>query len=531
MILYLLEGLALIVFGIRFLRKGLDRLFGSRLSSWLAMRTQNRWQAFAAGIAAGTVGPSSTALSVLSLQMLQTGRLSPEKMLAVLLGGSVGMTVTAQLLASGVTNEAGYLLIVGVIAFQILRREVYRGIGQCLFALGLLFLGLHEISKGAGFMADQPQARDVMVMTLGNPVLTLLSAAILAVLLQSSTATIGLSIGLASGGVFPLAAMVPWVVGTNLGVSVTSLIVGWKSWEGRRLGAASLLARAVVALPIFLFSGALTLAISELPVSVFRQIALLQTGFNLVVGLLAVPFLGQITRCVHYLVAPQPGDEAAQQPEFLDETALVSPSLALAQATRQTQLMADQINTMFAQYWIAETTRNTDLAKRLQQEEDKIDTFNTGISAYLSRIGEGMSQEDTQWQFTLLAFANELESVGDIIDKNLCDSIIKRAAELVVFSPAESEILRQVHEAVTKRMQVAIGLLAWRGTDSAREFLAGKETFNDWCRTLEKEHFQRVKAREPATVGSSAYFLDILNSFRRINSHISSIGYAFEGAA
>jgi len=528
MLLYLLEGLALIVFGIRFLRKGLDRLFGSRLSSWLATRTHNRWQAFGAGIAAGTVAPSSTALSVLSLQMLNTGRLSPEKMLAVLLGGSVGMTVTAQLLASGVTNESGYLLIIGVIGFQILRRDVYRGIGQCIFALGLLFLGLHEISRGAGIMAVDPQAQAILSLILSNPVMTLIAAAVLSVLLQSSTATIGLAIGLSSGGVFPVVAMVPWIVGTNLGLSVTSLLVGWKSWEGRRLGTASLVARAAIALPAFLFAYSITAAIAQLPFSPFRQIAILQTGFNLVVGIVAIPLLDPLTRLVRYLVAPQPGDDSVQKPEFLDEKALDSPSLALAQATRQTQLMADQINTMFSQYWIAETTRNTDLAKRLQHEEDRIDSFNSSISDYLSRIGEGMSQEDTQWQFTLLAFSNELESVGDIIDKNLCDSVIKRAAELIVFSPADEEILRQVHEAVTKRMQVAIGFLAWRDTDSAKGFLAGKETFNDWCRLLEKEHFQRLRAREPATVSSSAYFLDVLNSFRRINSHISSIGYAFE---
>ena len=528
MFLYLFEGLALIVFGIRFLRKGLDRLFGSRLSSWLSTMTQNRWQAFGAGIAAGTVAPSSTALSVLSLQMLHTGRLSPEKMLAVLLGSGVGMTVTAQLLASGVTNDAGYLLIIGVFGFQILHREVYRGTGQCFLALGLIFLGLHEISKAAGIMADDAQARNILTMTLTNPGLTLLVAGVFAVLLQSSTATIGLAIGLSSGHVFPLEAMVPWVVGTNLGVSTTSLLVGWKSWEGRRLGAASLLARAFVAVPVFLLSSAITLTMGHFSISPFRQIAVLQTGFNLVVGLAAVPLLSPITRCVHYLVAPQPGDDSGQTAEFLDRKALDSPSLALAQATRQTQLMADQISTMLNQYWIAETTRNTDLAKKIEQEEDKVDVFNTSISDYLSRIGEGMSQEDTQWQFTLLAFSNELESVGDIIDKNLCDSVIKRAAELVAFSPTEADILREVHATITKRLQVALGFLAWRDTDSAKEFLAGKEAFTDWCRKLEREHFQRLKTREPATLGSSAYFLDVLNSFRRINSHISSIGYAFE---
>ncbi len=105
----------------------------------------------------------------------------------------------------------------------------------------------------------------------------------------------------------------------------------------------------------------------------------------------------------------------------------------------------------------------------------------------------------------------------------------QRAAELVVFTPAEVEILRQVHDAMTKRLQVAVGFLSWRDTGSAKEFLEGKEKFNEWCHKLEREHFQRLKARDAATLGSSAYFLDVLNSFRRINSHVSSIGYAFEG--
>ena len=528
MFLYLFEGLALIIFGVRFLRKGLDRLFGSRLSSWLASMTQNRWQAFAAGIAAGTVAPSSTALSVLSMQMLHSGRLDPRKVLAVLLGGAVGMTVTVQLLASGVTNASGYLLISGVIGFQFLRRETYRGVGQCLLALGLLFLGLHEIGQAAGAMATSPQARSFLTMTLSNPAVTLATAAFLAVLMQSSTATIGLAIGLIVGGVFPLSTMVPWVVGTNFGVSMTSLLVGWRSWDGRQLGAATLLARIVVAVPILLLATSLTAAMVHLPFSPSRQLAILQTGFNLLVGLIAMPLLGPLTKVVDYLVAPQPGDQGPSQDQFLDRNALDSPSLALAQATRQTLLMADRISSMLEQFWTAETTRNTDLAKRIQHEENQIDTINTGLSDYLSRIGEGMSQQDTQWQFTLLAFANELESVGDIIDKHLCDSLLKRAAELVVLSKDQTEILRQIHEAIGKRLQVASGFLSWRDTKSAKEFLASKEAFNDWCRQLEKEHFQRLKTRDTAILASSAYFLDMLNSYRRINSHVSSIGYAFE---
>jgi phosphate:Na+ symporter len=489
--------------------------------------TKNRRQAFGAGIAAGAVAPSSTALSVLSLQMLHTGRLSPEIMLAVLLGGNVGMTITAQLLASGVTNESGYLLIIGVIGFQILRRELYRGIGQCLFALGLLFLGLHEISQAANALAHDAHAQNILSTILTIPAMTLIVAAVIAVVLQSSTATVGLALGLSGGGVFPPVALIPWVIGTNIGVSITSLIVGWRSWDGKQLGAASLFIRVAVAIPVLLTGAWIDSGLSHSPFSQSRQIVIAQTGFNLLVGVLAIPFLGAITKSVHYLIKPQPGDDPEKKTDFLDQKALESPSLALAQATRQTQLMADQIRSMLDQYWAAETTRNTDLAKTLQCEEDKIDTFNTRICDYLSKIGDGMSQEDTQWQFTLLGFANELESVGDVIEKNLCDSIIKRASELVVFTPAEVEILRQVHDAVTKRLQLAVGFLSWRDTDAAKKFLDGKERFAEWCHKLEREHFQRLKTRDPATLGSSAYFLDVLNSFRRINSHISSIGYAF----
>lgn len=490
--------------------------------------TGHPWKAFGAGIAAGTVAPSSTALSVLSVQMIQTGRLDAQNMLAVLLGSGIGMTISAQLLATGSTNNTGLLLILGVFGFQMLSRELYRGIGQCMLALGLLFLGLEEISAGATALANDPAAKGVLEFALGNPASALAIAAVSAVIFQSSTATIGLAIGLSAGALFPLAAMVPWIVGTNIGVSITSLLVGWRSIEGRRLGSASLLTRGTIALVALFFADSIIKNLLALPFSSLRQIALLHTGFNLVAGIMGVALLVPITRLTQYLVSPQPGSDPNQKPDFLDQKALVSPSLALAQATRQTQLMADQIHTMLEQYWVAEGTRNTDLAKKIQKEDDDIDKYNIDISNYLSRIDEGMRQEDTQWQFTLLAFSNELESVGDIIDKNLCDSVIKRATELIVFTPLEMEVLTQVHQSLAERLRVAIGFLAWRDVDAAREFLNKKESFNDWCRQLEKEHFQRLKSREAATISSSPYFLDILNSFRRINSHITSIGYAFE---
>lgn len=121
------SGVALIIFGIRFLRKGLDRLFGGRLVIWLSRMTEQRWKAFFSGIVVGTLVPSSTALSLITLQMLNASRMAAAPMLAVLLGTNVGITVTVQLLAFHIQDYAGVFILVGVIGFQFLRREVLRG--------------------------------------------------------------------------------------------------------------------------------------------------------------------------------------------------------------------------------------------------------------------------------------------------------------------------------------------------------------------------------------------------------------------
>src|ERR1700691_2214165 len=124
----LAAGLALILFGVRFLRKGLDRLMGGRLIIWLERATGTRLRAMSAGAIAGVLAPSSTGLSLLTAQVLGNGKTSTEKLLAVLIGANVGMTVLANVAALQVGNYAGVLLLLGVIGFQFATAEQVRGV-------------------------------------------------------------------------------------------------------------------------------------------------------------------------------------------------------------------------------------------------------------------------------------------------------------------------------------------------------------------------------------------------------------------
>jgi phosphate:Na+ symporter len=524
-------GIALTIFGVRFLRKGLDRLFGGRLVAWLSSMTQQRWKAFASGTVVGTLAPSSTALSLITLQMLSAGQLTAERMLAVLLGANVGITVTVQLLAFHIQDFAGLFILLGVLGFQFLNREVLRGIGQCLLSLGFIFLAMKLIGEGASALAAHPESREWMRLFEGHPVLTFLFVAGLTVFVQSSTASIGFAIGLSASGLFSADLLVPWVLGANVGIGLTGLAAGWSTLEGKRLATANLLAKLAVALPLLLAPAVLDGLFGRLPGSVPREMAMFHTGFNLLTGLIFVPLLGPVTRLVRLMIIPAPSSGGLPTVEsYLDDQALESPSLALANATRETLLMADGTKLMLQFFWKGYSTRDLDLTLRVQQEDDRVDRYYRTIKDYLSRIREGLTGEEARWQFALLTFSNELESVGDIIDKNLCDILRKQTAEAVWLPNEDYNVLCELYERVMARFNIAQGLLANRGGSQTRGFVGGKESLNEWCRQAQRAHYERLRNAPAGSLAASAYFLDILDNFRRINSHISAVGYAFAPA-
>ncbi len=420
------------------------------------------------------------------------------------------------------------MIIAGVVAFMFLKRDLFRGVGQCVLSLGFIFLAISIIGDGAHKMTGSPEIVEVFRMLQGHPWVVFLAVMALAVLLQSSTTTIGLGLGLAASGLMSSAGLLPWVLGTNVGLGVTSLLAGWGQIEGRRMGIGNLIVKLVIALPLMLASMLMLRGFNAIPGTLLRQTAMFHTGFNLLVGVLALPFLARIQRLTTFLIPETESEELAARKSLLDENVLETPSLALARATRETLRMADHVRMMLESFWNAFLCGNTELARRIQKEDDVVDRINLDLKNYLCRIVDARSAEDMHWQFTLLSFSNELESIGDLIDKHLCDLLIKQQAEGVKLMQEDQDDLTLAYRSVVTRFEVAEGLLTARSQQEAEAFLAGKESFNHWCRDLQREHYKRL---HPMSQSSSAFFLDFLNSLRRVNSHLSSIGYTFRRAA
>jgi phosphate:Na+ symporter len=522
----LAAGLALILFGVRFLRKGLDRLMGGRLIVFLEKATATRLRAMSAGVAAGIVAPSSTGLSLLTAQILGNGRTSTGKLLAVLMGANVGMTVLANVAALQAGDYAGLFLLLGVIGFQFTTPERLRGVGQCLLSLGFIFLAMHYLQEGANEFGRSHNINVLFGMLDHYPFMLCVAAAILAVLLQSSTATVIFGIGLATGGILPESLFVNWIVGTNLGLGLTSLFVARNNVEGRRLGIANLLAKLIVAVLVIALVPRNLFLSEKLSFPVPQQLALMHTAFNLAVAIISYPMLDWLLNIVRKTLVPEPPASRETPRTFLNPEALEAPSIALAHATREVLRMSDEVKIMLQDLWSAHSLGNSAPVKNIRSQEDSVDEINRELMLYLSQIGE-MNDFDRRWHFTLLNYAAELEAIGDIIEKNLTGTVTKQTAERVVINPDDEAALNNLYQKTLLQFDVATSFMTMREPATAQKVLNARDEINDWCLTQKRTHYERLKPGDRQGLSNSLCFLDMLDGLRRICNHLSTAAHGF----
>jgi phosphate:Na+ symporter len=522
-------GVALILFGIRFLRKGLDRLLGHGLHAWLERMAQRPAKAAVAGFAFGAVAPSSTAQTLLTLQLLNAGKLSAGSMLGFLLGANLGITVMVQLIAFRFFDYYSLFIVAGLVAFQFMKAELLRGLGQAVLGMGFIFLAMHLISVAAAGLTADPDFGTIMGVLIRHRLLLVIFAAALTVVTQSSTATIGLALALGEVGVAGLALLMAVVLGANLGIGLTSLMAGFSSWAGRRLATANLLLKVGAVALALIFFHALEAGLSALPGSLARQAANFYTALNLVVVLVGVAFAAPLGKLMERTVKPSTVDRGIQPlATHLDPAALPSPVFALANAARETLRLADEVRGMLQSGWRAWRAHDADLARGVRRHDDRVDELNANIKLYLSQIpADVMTPRDSQLQFGLLNFSSQLEAIGDVIEKSICGPVLAHARNDVRLHPEDEAALDAMYQKVLRRFETAISVLATRDRALARQFLAEGDELKQWCIEEQKRHYARGAVAERGNVESSTRFIDTLNVLRRISGQLNTIGHTF----
>jgi phosphate:Na+ symporter len=524
----LVGGIALLLWGVRMVRTGVSRALGSSLRDVLRRAAGNRFGAALAGLVVTVPLQSSTATAIITGAFAERRLIVLAAALAVMLGADVGTAVAAQLLAVDLRWLSPVAIITGFALFSASRTGRHRQLGRALIGVGLVMLALRLVVASSEPLRDSPALASVLAALQNDIVFTAAMAALLTWLAHSSIAVILTVAGLVGAGVIPPTMAVPFVLGANAGAAVAPFVATAASPPaGRRPALGNLLMRGTGAV----------LALAALPWIAPYVMAHLGQGnalvlnlhlaFNVALAVVMLPFVGPIARLVERLMPERPTEaDERQRPRYLDPDAIDTPAVALANASREALRLGDAVEAMLQRSIDAFAGADPELVKRIEAEDDTVDALHEAIKLYLTRLNqEELEPEESQRCVEILTFTTNFEHIGDIIDRNLMELAAKKMKGGLRFSAEGFAEIEAFHSRIAQNLQLALTVFMRGDIAMARQLIAEKTAVRAMEIEAVEHHLSRVGRRLPETLETSSLHLDVIRDLKRIHSHIAAVAY------
>ncbi len=533
-LLDLMGGVALLLWGLHMVHSGILRAFGPDLRRLLAGALRNRFAAFAAGLGLTALLQSSTATALITSSFAAEGLVSLVPALAIMLGANVGTTLIVQILSFNITAVAPVLFILGLVAFRSGPRSRIKDIGRVSIGLGLMLLALHILLDTLAPAESTPGVRIFMNAITSDPVLCIVIGAIVTWLVHSSVATVLLVMSLAYAHFISPFAALALVLGANLGSAINPVFEGARrdNPASYRLPLGNLVNRLVGVLLIAPFLRPITETLQAWQPDFAKLTAEFHVAFNLATAIVFIGLLDGMARLLEKLLPNRVQEADPSRPRYLDDSALETPSLALADAARETLHMGDHVEVMLRKVMAAIMTNDRALVDQVSRMDNSVDGLDEAIKLYVTKLTRGsLDEREGQRAMEIISFAINLEHMGDIIDKNLSELAMKKIKRRLQFSPEGAEELSAFHKRTTDSLRIAFGVFMSGDLNEARKLLAEKAHLRNTELAATEKHLDRLREGRPETIETTSLHLDVLRDLRRIHSHICSVAYPVLDAA
>ena len=531
MVIGLLGGLAIFLFGLDQLTDMLKATAGVRMRNVLARVTTNRFKGVLAGAFTTGVIQSSSVTTVLVVGFVSAGLMSVQQSVGIIMGAEIGTTITAQIIAFKVTKFALVAVIIGfVMQFFFSRHRVQR-IGTMILGLGLVFYGMNMMGDATRPLRDYQPFIDLLAQ-MDNPVLTILLSAGFTALIQSSSATMGVIIVLGSQGLISLEQGIALVFGANIGTCVTALLAAiGKQRQGVRPALVHVTFNVAGVLIWFgfidelaAFSRWLSPAAPELSgmqrlaAEIPRQIANAHTLFNVGNTLIFIWFTAVFARLVMWLVPEKPKPVAEEiQPKYLDEALLETPSLALDAARREIVRMAGHVVPMVQRAAPAVMGGSRGDLKRIKKLDHDVDVLHRAIVRFLGKVArEDLVLRESQAMQDHLSMATLYESIGDVVETNLVHVGRQRLDRSVQASPDTEEAVTQLADKVVWALETATEAVDRGDLSLAQQVIDAKDDIRDLADQISNRLVERLIAEDPHRTSTYRIESQLVEHYQRI---------------
>jgi phosphate:Na+ symporter len=527
-LLDLMGGVALLLWGLHMVHSGILRAFGPNLRQLLAKGLNNRFTALGAGFGLTALLQSSTATALITSSFAAEGLVSLVPALAIMLGANVGTTLIVQVLSFNIAEVAPVLFIVGLVAFRSGPRSRMKDLGRVAIGLGLMLLALHILLDTLAPAENAPGARVFMNAITGDPVLCIVIAALVTWAVHSSVASVLLIMSLAYAHFVTPYAALALVLGANLGSAINPVFEGARrdNPASYRLPLGNLANRLIGILLVAPFLRPLSEWLPSVQPDLAKATAAFHIAFNIGTAVLFIGLLDGLARLLKAFLPQRKQETDPLRPRYLDETALETPSLALADAARETLHMGDHVEVMLRKVMRAMMTNDRTLVDEVSKTDNIVDSLDEAIKLYVTKLTRGsLDEREGKRAMEIVSFAINLEHIGDIIDKNLSELATKKIKRRLQFSLEGAEELSAFHKRIVDSLRIAFGVFMSGDGNEARKLLVEKAALRNAELAATERHLERLREGRPETIETTSLHLDVLRDLRRIHSHICSVAY------
>jgi len=550
MILSLIGGLGIFLLGMKNMSEGMQAIAGTKLRKLISSVTNNRIMACIVGTIITCMIQSSSVTTVMVVGLVNSGFMTLIQAIGVIMGANIGTTITGWILVLKIGKYGLPLLGIAAFVYLFSRKERIRFIAMTIMGIGMVFFGLQLMSSGFKTLRDVPAFLEWFSMFSADSYMGVLKCAligcILTALVQSSSATLGITIGLAEAGIIPFPTAAALILGENIGTTITALLASIGTTTNARRAAISHTIFNVIGVlwitalfPVYMrlvqwvlgvYPGTEILVDGQAVFPYVRQgIALTHSGFNIVNTLLFLPFLPILARLVCRII-PERKIKETPHLTFLDVRMLDTPAIGIEQSHEEIMRMSSGVRKMldWLKIMIVKPEADDWRERKLFHREEILDVVQKEVMEFLSNLLSGRVPHEVSVEARKqLRIADEYESISDYAASVLKLNLKMHNAGLEMSEDGKKEILH-LHDSVSEYVEMISTAVKERNPDIVQEATTQGDAITNLMKQYRDKHLARVGTQSVSPL-KSLIFNDMLTSYRKIKDHAQNIAEALAG--
>ena len=523
----IMGGLGLFLYGMNLMGDGLQKSAGSKLKRIIELLTSNVIMGVLVGMVVTMVIQSSSATTVMVVGFVNAGIMSLTQAIGVIMGANIGTTITAQLVSLDVDFLAPVALGIGIVIYMFSNKPKHKNIAEILIGFGILFTGMDFMKEAVKPLAGYQGFTDMLLSFGHHPILGVLMGFAITAIVQSSSASMGMLIALASQGLIPITAALPILYGENIGTCVTSLISSIGASRNARRAAIMHLTFNVLGSMIFMFilSKPIVAIVTAIdPTDAARQIANAHTLFNVVNVIVLLPFNKLIVKLALKLVPETKGeqDDDDKVVKYIDDRMIETPSIALANIIKETLRMGEKSKESLNAAMDGIVDKSKEKIELSFKREKLINELQKSILNYLLKLSKASLNEDSRETVdALFNTVNDIERIGDH-----AENIAELAKDIVDLEISFSDVgigeLKDMYNKVVSTYTYALEAMRTSNVELACKVIKMEEQVDMMEKSCRANHMNRLNSSS-CSIESGVIYLDIISNLERVSDHAVNI--------